>query len=52
MPFTGPTSGFPSGAKVKGPLMICLIPAFSNAGKWRNPTSSDGAIRSISGSSS
>jgi hypothetical protein len=32
-PGTGPTSGLPSGAKVKGPLMICLMPAFSSAGK-------------------
>jgi hypothetical protein len=30
---TGPTSGLPSGAKVNGPLMICLMPAFSSAGK-------------------
>ena len=51
-PRTGPTSGLPSGAKVKGPLMICLIPVFWKAGKWRKPTSSDGAMRSMSGSSS
>ena len=38
--------------KGEGPLMICLIPAFSNAGKCLKPTSSDGAIRSISGSRS
>ena len=31
-PGTGPTKGLPSGAKVKGPLITCLIPAFSRAG--------------------
>ncbi len=51
-PCTGPTSGLPSGAKVKGPLMICLMPAFSMPGKCRKPTSSEGAMRSRSGSSS
>ena len=51
-PRTGPTSGLPSGAKVKGPLMIFLMPVFWKAGKWRKPTSSEGAMRSMSGSSS
>ena len=51
-PCTGPTSGLPSGAKVKGPLITCLMPAFSSAGKCRKPTSSDGAMRSRSGCSS
>ena len=50
-PRTGPTSGLPSGAKVNGPLMICLMPVFWKAGKCLNPTSSDGAMRSMSGSS-
>ncbi len=31
-PGTGPTSGLPSGAKVNGPLITCLIPAVSSAG--------------------
>ena len=51
-PCTGPTSGLPSGAKVNGPLMICLMPAFSSAGKCWKPISSDGAMRSRSGASS
>ena len=32
--------------------MICLMPVFWKAGKCRKPTSSDGAMRSMSGSSS
>ena len=51
-PRTGPTSGLPSGAKVKGPLMTRLIPAFSSRGKCLNATSSEGAMRSKSGCSS
>ena len=51
-PCTGPTSGLPSGAKVKGPLMICLMPAFSMPGKCLKPISSEGAMRSRSGGSS
>lgn len=51
-PWTGPTSGLPSGAKVKGPLMTCLIPAVSNGGKWVNPISSEGEMRSRSGARS
>ena len=47
----GPTRGLPSGAKVKGPLMILRMPAFSNAGKCWKPTSSEGAMRSRSGGS-
>ena len=50
-PGTGPTSGLPSGENVNGPLMICLMPAFSMPGKCRKPTSSEGAIRSRSGAS-
>ncbi|OWK21663.1 hypothetical protein AJ88_18425 [Mesorhizobium amorphae CCBAU 01583] len=42
----------PSSAKVKGPLMICLMPAFSMPGKCLKPISSDGAMRSMSGCSS
>ena len=41
-------SGFPSGANVNGPFTICLMPAVWNAGKCSKPTSSEGAIRSMS----
>ncbi|MNT68831.1 hypothetical protein D3C72_2070930 [compost metagenome] len=52
MPRTGPTSGLPSGEKVKGPLMIFLMPALLKAGKCRKPTSSSGEMRSMSSASS
>ncbi|MNL74319.1 hypothetical protein D3C87_1999380 [compost metagenome] len=48
IPRTGPTSGLPSGEKVKGPLMIFLMPALLKAGKWRKPTSSSLVMRSRS----
>ena len=51
-PCTGPTSGLPSGAKVKGPLITCLMPALAMPGKCSKPISSEGVMRSRSGASS
>jgi len=47
-PRTGPTSGLPSGEKVKGPFTTFLMPARPTAGKCTKPRSSSGEIRSRS----
>ena len=48
IPGTGPTSGFPSGAKVNGPLTILRMPTSPSRGKCLKPTSRLGAMRSRS----
>ena len=47
-PLTGPISGLPSGAKVKGPLTTLRMPAVPSAGKCWNAVSRLGAMRSRS----
>ena len=48
-PRIGPTRGFPSGAKVKGPLTTRAMPTSASTGKCLNAVSSEGAMRSRSG---